>query len=929
MHLKSTLFTFLAIWPAWLLQAQVEVSGIVVDSENALPIAAVVVTLDDGTTAVSDNKGYFSFLEVPAGDHDFTFQGKESYAEITLSTMVKDQGNGVFDLGKVQLVPTQREEGITNKEDFIPTITLSDGDLEQETDNQNISGVLAASRDVFVSAAAFTFGPARFRIRGYDSENTAVYINGVPFNELENGRAFWSALGGLNDVTRNRNAEIGLSPLSYAFGGVGGGSSIDTRASSQRDQTRLTMSATNRGYRWRTMLTHSTGMMDNGWAFSFSGSHRWAQEGYEPGSFYDAYAYFMAIDRKLGDNHLLNLTAFGAPTKRGRAGASTPEMYDLADNNYYNPYWGYQNGEKRNSRISNIHQPVIMLRHDWEINDEATLTTTASYQFGRIGSTALNWFEAPDPRPDYYRNLPSYFESIDQPEAAAIVEQNLRNNEAARQINWDQFYEVNRTSQLADKYPQFLEGQEIEGRWAQYMVEDRRYDSEELDFYTNYNHIISDIFTLSGGLSYQTQTIDNFKEVNDLLGADYFVDIDAFAVRDFPDDPTVQQSDLNHPNRIVREGDRFGWSYDIDVRRAGGWLQGQFTLSRFDLFAAVDASQTRFWRTGKYRTGRFPDQSFGESGKQTYNNLGVKGGATYKIDGRNYLFANGTHMTRAPFVRNAYVSPRTRDQLVPGLDSETIYGGEVGYLLRSPNVQGRASLYYTQFNNRTEIIRFYNDLQRAFGSLVMTGQDQLHRGAELAIEAKVTPAVSIRGVAAIGEYVFNSNAQGALYGDDQETFELVNSEFEVYQKGLKVPGRPQNAYTLGLNLRPKGYWFAYLNFNYFDNVFIDFSPINRSPEAVIGLEPNSLEYEQIVAQRQTDGQFTVDFFGGKSFKFGSTFLYINAGVNNILNNTDFITGGFDQLRFDFDARTGANSIFQPRYYYLYGRNFFVNVSLRL
>ncbi|NRA51618.1 MAG: TonB-dependent receptor plug domain-containing protein, partial [Phaeodactylibacter sp.] len=191
MQLKSTLFTLLALLPAWLLTAQVEVRGTVLDSETALPIAAVVVTLDDGTTAVSDEKGYFAFFRVPEGAHDFTFQGKESYVEQTLSSTVKDQGGQVYNLGIVQMVPTQRDEGLTNKEDFIPTITLSDGDLEQETDNQNISGVLAASRDVFVSAAAFTFGPARFRIRGYDSENTAVYINGVPFNELENGRSFW------------------------------------------------------------------------------------------------------------------------------------------------------------------------------------------------------------------------------------------------------------------------------------------------------------------------------------------------------------------------------------------------------------------------------------------------------------------------------------------------------------------------------------------------------------------------------------------------------------------------------------------------------------------------------------------------------------------------------------------------------------------
>lgn len=928
MQLKRTILSCLLAFLAYGIYAQVEVKGVVLDSETQLPVPGVVVTIEaQPFTGVTDAQGSFSLYEVPEGEYDLTYHSKGDYIDQTLRTLIEANGQRVVDLGVVTLLPTAREEGITNKEDFIPTITLSDGDLEQENDNQNISGVLAASRDVFVSAAAFTFGPARFRIRGYDSENTSVYINGVPFNELENGRAFWSALGGLNDVTRNRSAEIGLAPLSYSFGGVGGGSEIDMRASSQRKQVRLTTSATNRGYRWRTMATLATGMMDNGWAVAFSGSHRWAEEGYEPGTFYDAYAYFLAIDRKLGDRHLLNFTTFGAPTKRGRAGASTPEMYELAGDNFYNPFWGYQNGEKRNSRVSNTHQPVLMLRHDWNISEAATLTTTASYQFGRIGSTALNWFEAADPRPDYYRSLPSYFESIGQPEAAAVIADRLRNDESARQINWDEFYEVNRSSALAEKYPQFVT-EEAQGRWAQYMIEDRRYDSKEYNFYSNYNHVLSESFTLTAGLAYQGQTVDNFKVVEDLLGADYFVDIDAFAVRDFPDDPVVQQSDVNNPNRVVREGDRFGYSYDIHVRKASGWVQGQFTLPRFDIFVAAEASQTRFWRDGKYKTGRFPDNSFGESEKQTFNNLGIKGGATFKANGRNYIFANGIHMTRAPFTRNAYVSPRTRDQLVPGLESETIYGGEIGYLLRSPNVQARAGLYFTQFENRTEIVRFYNDLQRTFGSLVLTGQDEVHQGIELAVEAKVTPCLSIRGVAAVGEYFYNSRAQGALYGDDQETFELLNSEFEVYSEGLRVPGRPQNAYTLGLNLRPPGYWFAYLNFNYFDNIFIDYNPLSRTTEAVIGLDPESPGYETVTGQRQADGQFTVDLFGGKSFRFGDTFLYINAGVNNLLDNTDFITGGFDQLRFDFDARAGQNSVFQPRYYYLYGRNFFVNVSLR-
>ena len=65
---------------------------------------------------------------------------------------------------------------------------------------------------------AFVFGPARFRIRGYDSENTLLYMNGVPVSELENGRSNWSQWGGLNDVLRNRSTNIGLGVAVLSHG---------------------------------------------------------------------------------------------------------------------------------------------------------------------------------------------------------------------------------------------------------------------------------------------------------------------------------------------------------------------------------------------------------------------------------------------------------------------------------------------------------------------------------------------------------------------------------------------------------------------------------------------------------------------------------------------------------------------------------------
>ena len=912
--------------------ANITVSGIVKDGESKQPLEGVVVTLENASaTTVTDDRGEFVFYSVPEGEQSFSFT-LEGYTTLTLKKQVGNTNSPSIQLGNIFMFPNadQRETGILNKEDFIPTISLADEDLAADNESQNISGILSASRDVFVSAAAFTFGPGRFRIRGYDSENTFVYINGVPLNELENGRVFWSAWGGLNDVFRNRESEIGLNPTAYAFGGVGGSTSIDTRASSQREQIRLTQSFSNRSYRLRTMATYSTGMMDNGWAVSASASHRWADEGYAPGSFYDSWSYFLSVDRKLNDKHLLNLNIFGSPTKRGRNGAGVTEMNELAGTNYYNPFWGYQDGKKRNSRVADIHQPVAILRHDWTISPSAVLTTAVSYQAGKNASSAIDWFDAPDPRPDYYRYLPSFYRLNGEAAAAEQRRFDLINDENERQIKWDDLYEANTLSTLDEKFGFLIEGQQVEGKWSQYILEDRRYDTEEFNFYSNYQQAINDRLSISGGLSYRSQTQSVYKEVKDLLGGDYTVDVDRFVLRDsLSTNPDVAQNNLDEPNRVIREGDVFGYNYDIDIREINLWAQAELSLRKFDLFFAANASNTRFWRTGYYRNGRFPDSSLGESEKQSFTNFGLKGGATFKIDGRNYLYANGIYQTRAPFTRNAYVSPRTRDQLAPGLDSETITSVEGGYMLRSPFFKARATGYYTQFSGRNQNYRFFGD-NLGFGTFVWSDVDQLNYGAELAVEAKVTSSFSVSAVAALGNYRYNDEARVHQYEDVRNEADVIlgGDGDLLYLDGLQVSNGPQNAYTLGLQFRPKGFWFAYLNFNYFDRVFITPYPLNRWEEIVIGLDPDSPEYENITSPVQPDGQFTMDFFGGKSFKFGETYLYLNLGVSNILDNQDVVTGGFEQFRFDGAVREGEESLFQPRWYYLFGRNYFVNISYR-
>ena len=802
----------------------------------------------------------------------------------------------------------------SERSDATNVVSLSSADLDDNEDS-DISGVLSASRDVFASAAAFAFGSARFRIRGYDSELTSMYINGAPVNDLENGRINFNAWGGLNDVMRNVETHIGLKPMDFAFGEVGGGTFIDIRPSKQRKQLRASYSISNRSYRNRLMLTYATGPRPNGWAFAFSGSKRWAQSGYSEGTPYDAYAYFASAEKKFNRAHALGLTIFGSPRIRGKNAAATQEMYDLAGTNFYNSYWGYQNGEKRNSRIQNVHQPMAILRHDWNPNEKFSLTTSLSYQFGRNGSTALDWYKTRDPRPDYYRKLPSY---IEDETASAKVEQLLIENENLRQLDWDYFYSINRNSPFSIG--------SVSGNRSKYIVEDRRYDSKEMNANVYLGYELSRVITLRGGLSYQNYQGDNFKEVVDLLGGDFYVDIDKFAERDFLDDHDVIQSDLNNPDRTVTKGDRFGYSYGSNINNTSGWLSGEFTLKRFDFHLGVRISSTTFWRTGDYRNGKFPDNSYGDSEKADFLNYGTKGGFTFKVDGRNYLFVNATYQTKAPYFRNAFLSPRTRNQLLPNLTDEKVTAGEAGYLLRSPSVQAQAVAYYTLFRDQVYLRSFYHDEEKSFVNYFMQGVGKRHMGAEISMRVKVSPTLSVSGVAAFGTYQYDKRPVATISQDNNAN--LLAENRTVYAKNFFVAGRPQTAFTAGFYYRSPKFWSLSVNANYFNHTYMDFNPDRRTEFATDVVEYNSETWNAIIDQERAPDAFTLDMFASKSFRFNRKYsLYITAGVNNILNKTDFITGGYEQLRFDYEEKNVDK--FPTKYYYGYGLNYFINISLSI
>jgi len=882
------------------------------DAGRAVPNTTVKIL---GTTiqSTTDSAGAYVLENVPFGNATIVAGDDKSITGTeTINVTSQDMTvNVVARMIGLESINT----GITD----IPVISLGDDEL-RETSGGNVSSVLTASRDAFNSAAAYVFSAGRFRIRGYDDENFPTLVNGVYLYDLSNGRNEYFSWSGLNDVVRSRENTVGLQPADYSFGSVGGSNSIDARASRQRKQLSVTYSLSNRTYSNRFMVTYGSGIKPSGWSYSLSYSRRWADEGYLEGTYYDGNSFYGSLEKRLNPEHSVALTGFGASNETGRGTPVVQEMYDLAGTNYYNPNWGYQNGKKRNATVAKNFQPLFILSHDWKINDRSNLETAISYQFGKNKYSGIDWLNAIDPRPQYYRYLPSFDPSYgDNPDQflqdSTLLANYYSSNPEAMQIQWANLYEANRMHDT-----------------ALYVISDRVIDGKRYGFNTTYNNIINDNVSLQAGVTLQKQDLEYYKQLDDMLGGNYFLDLNQFADLTNPEDSAFQYNDLNNPNRQLTEGDIYSYNYIAHVERHALWAQTVLKYDHFDFFAAAQVAMVNYYRTGKMRNGTFPDDSYGDSKKENFTSPSIKGGLTYKYDGRNYFYANGGYYTRAPLFENAFISPRTRDFVVDDLKQEKITTVEGGYLLRAPKLKARATGYYTKFDDITDIRSFYHGDFKTFVNYALTNIDKRHMGIELAMDAQLGKGFGATAVVSRGEFIYTSRMNATITQDNRDTL-LADNEI-IYSENLRVGGTPQSAYTLGLSYRSKHYWYVYLNFNYFDDFYTDFNPSRRTLSALDLIDKGSDQWVQILSQEKRDGQFTLDASFGWSWRMnnkfkslkGNSYLVFNLSVSNILDNQDITYTAFEQLRFDSD--THDINTFPARYSYAFGRTYFLNIALR-
>ena len=835
----------------------------------------------------------------------------------------------IFSQAEEQITVNDTINNLSTTNDVVDffSISLSDDELNDDTSaSDNISGLLNSSMDIFYRTAAYEFSSSFFKVRGLDSDNAIVHINGIKMNKLYNGRPQWSNWGGLNDVLRNQELSNGSIPLKYNFGGILGSNNINIRASEYGEGGRITYSSSNRSYSNRLMATYNSGMLEKGWAYSLSIGRRWGNEGYQDASFYDSNSAFLSVQKIFNSKHSLNLAAIYAPNRRGKVSPNTQEVYDLKGIKY-NEYWGYQDGEKRNSRVKRVVEPIILLNHDWSIDENSSLETSIGYQFGEMGNSRLDYAGGGNPSPAYYQDLPSYFlADTNGPdyEGAYIAQENFVND---GQINWNRIYDANITNNLSNLN-------------AAYVLYEDRVDDTQLTINSAYNREINENIKITSSLNYRNLVSDNFAEISDMLGGYSYSNIDSFDNLDY---------NLLSPNSIVSDGDKFKYHYKMNAEEISLFSMINFSYNKLEFYLAGDLTNTTYQRDGIFENEANAGNSSGKGEEIKFDGYGVKAGITYKFSGKHILDFNSAYIQKAPSIRNTFTNSRVNHNIVGSdanglinnspITEEKVMSFDANYIFRTPIFTGRLTGFYSEVKDANEISFYYADGlvgfedDSEFIQEILQGIDKKYLGVEFGVEAQIIPTVKLKGAASIGQYTYDNNPYLYL-GADNNTVAVGPSNLENY----KIAGGPQRAYSVGFEYRDPDYWFIGVTSNFFTNTYVDVSPLTRTQNFYLaqdGLPFNDYDIDiarDLLRQEKFDDYMVVNMIGGKSWKIDDYFVGFFASINNILDQK-YRTGGFEQGRNAnyqqlLQDTNKPKRVFGPKYWYGRGTNYFLNLYFR-
>ena len=786
-NLKNLLFVALFLSAATLI-GQTKISGTIVDDSNeGLPGASVVVkgttngteTDFDGkfTLTVSSESGtvVVSYLGFTSREIAFTSAGDLG------SIKLREDGNileevvlkGIVDIAKDRQTPVAKS-------------TIKAAEIQSKLGNQEFPELLNNTPSVYATKSGGGFGDARINIRGFAQENIAVLINGVPVNDMENGRVYWSNWAGLSDVTTAMQVQRGLGSSKLAISSVGGTINIITKTTDLEEGGSISSSVGNDGY-FKNLATYSTGKNDKGFAASFLFS-RTAGDGYVDGTQFEGFNYFIGLGWDKGD-HNFQFMLTGAPQTHNQRTTSFFNMATLADylkyGKKYNYNHGYLNGEEFNWRKNFYHKPISSFNWTWDVNENSSLTTSAYVSFGRGGGTgdigrlggnfaSSSRFRDPDTGLVLWDEIVKANSGLGGTFNRGFSYTNPADPATGLQIvNDDELRDDDLASGLTRRNGVIRRASVNSHNWVGLL--------------SNYNTKLNDNLTLDFGIDLRSYTGLHYRRIDNLLGADGYRDNDDInnpmnvLSREYSSDLAQQWNVF----RSTTEEQKINYNNDGKVRWLGAFSQLEYASDDISAFVQVGISQQGFKRIDYFNyLDSDPNR---ETDWQNIIGGNIKGGVNWNIDEKHNVYVNYGDYSKQPFFDAIFLN--YRNDINPNPRNEKVIGYEFGYGYRSDKLTANVNIYRTQWKDRFLSVG-YND-----GNADIQGIQQLHKGIEVDFTYDLNDDFRLVGMASVGDWTYDGNPSGTAFDNNAQAVGTV----DLFLNGVKVGDAAQTTARLGFD----------------------------------------------------------------------------------------------------------------------------------
>ena len=768
-NFKNLLFLVVLFVSATVL-GQTKITGTVVDESNqSLPGASI---LEKGTMngTETDFDGKFSLTTTSnSGVLVVSFIGYKtvelsfSSTKSNVGTIQLEEGGSILD----EIIITSTSFAIDRKTP-VAVSTIKAADIERKLGTQEFPEVLKSTPGVYATKSGGGFGDGRINLRGFNSENVAVMINGVPVNDMENGRVYWSNWAGLSDVTSAMQVQRGLGAAKVAVPSIGGTINILSKTSDVNKGGNVVAATGNNGYQ-KYGFTLSTGLMENGLAATVSFA-KISGEGYIEGTQFEGTNYFVNFSKEINENHKISFTSFGAPQRHGqRQNMSTVATYRNAEaGNQFNPDWGYKDGQVTHIEDNFYHKSQTSLNHYWTINDNTSLSTAAyvSYGTGGGGGTAGT-----------NRDLFG-----------------VRLGGADQPVDLDNIVEINRANGALG---------------SEAILRASRNDHEWYGLLSTFKTNLTDELTFIGGLDVRTYTGKHFREVTDLLGGDYYLD----------------NNNVNNPNAALVVGDKMGYNNDGEVGWLGFFGQLEYGTENFDAFVSSSIQKTSYQRIEYflYDLSTEAGRDLATSEKINLGGYSIKGGANFRLDDVQNVFANIGYFER-PAAFNAVFNGFNNTKINRDAENEKVFSLELGYGVRAEKFAANVNVYRTQWNDRTftRNVRATEPGAEDYTANLL-GVNALHQGIEFDFTYKPSNDLNFSGMLSLGDWKWDNNLEDVpVFNEDQE--EVTTLSLPI--KGLRVSNAAQTTAALGMLYKFWDKTSITVDYNYFANLYARIDVLN-------------------------------------------------------------------------------------------------------